>query len=269
MGGPRTDLTSVRLLLASAVIASHSFAFVKGWEPGLLGVPLGSWAVIGFFVLSGNLITASWRADPNIGRFATRRALRIVPGFVVAFLVCVLIVAPAFGVQAPPREFIRMLGLQAPDLAPFHASHDMRLNGSMWTIFWEVVCYAAVPITFRVFANRRFFAAVWLVLAALSIARPDALLIRLMLAFLTGAALTGVRFPPLRLPRLPDISYGTYLYGWPIQGVVVSLGVRDPWTLFALALPLSLAAGWVSYRLVERPAMRLRPGSARAAVAVA
>ena len=68
-----------------------------------------------------------------------------------------------------------------------------------------------------------------------------------------GAAL------PLRVGSRNDLSYGVYIYGGPVQQLLVSAGLVAPVWMFAaaslaLAVPLA-AASWV---LVERPAMRLR-----------
>lgn len=50
-----------------------------------------------------------------------------------------------------------------------------------------------------------------------------------------------------------DISYGTYLYAWPIAGALIYFfWIRSPVLLFALTLPLSLFAGYASWHLVEK-----------------
>ena len=54
---------------------------------------------------------------------------------------------------------------------------------------------------------------------------------------------------------LPDLSYGTYLYGWPAQKLVLMLLPAAPPALFLLALPLALGCALLSWRLVERPAL--------------
>ena len=56
-----------------------------------------------------------------------------------------------------------------------------------------------------------------------------------------------------------DPSYGTYLWGYPIQqGVRSILGPHlTGYGLTALCLPLAVAAGYLSWRLVEAPALRL------------
>lgn len=59
--------------------------------------------------------------------------------------------------------------------------------------------------------------------------------------------------------RIGDCSYGIYLYGWPAEQMVRRLtGTTDPWYLFAMALPLTVLLGWISFHAVEKPAMRQR-----------
>jgi peptidoglycan/LPS O-acetylase OafA/YrhL len=59
---------------------------------------------------------------------------------------------------------------------------------------------------------------------------------------------------PLHLGRYGDFSYGTYLYAFPIQQLLVmhAGGTMAPLKLFALAAPISLAVGALSWFLVER-----------------
>lgn len=59
--------------------------------------------------------------------------------------------------------------------------------------------------------------------------------------------------------RLGDYSYGTYLYAFPLQGLVVWLfGPMTPVQNIALALPPTLICAVLSWHLVERPALGLR-----------
>ncbi len=57
------------------------------------------------------------------------------------------------------------------------------------------------------------------------------------------------------LPPIPDVSYGVFLYGWPVEKLVIWWGVTNPWAAFAVALPMTLAVGYLSHRFVEKPAM--------------
>jgi peptidoglycan/LPS O-acetylase OafA/YrhL len=61
--------------------------------------------------------------------------------------------------------------------------------------------------------------------------------------------------------RFGDLSYGLYIYGWPIeQAVTRALGGAAPWwEVFALSLPAAAACAFCSWHLVEGPALRLKP----------
>jgi peptidoglycan/LPS O-acetylase OafA/YrhL len=79
--------------------------------------------------------------------------------------------------------------------------------------------------------------------------------------------LAAYRLPPAvqRLTRHGDISYGLYLLAFPIQQTILLLspGRLSPYALFAIALPLTIAFATLSWRLIERPALRLKPRAAR------
>lgn len=67
----------------------------------------------------------------------------------------------------------------------------------------------------------------------------------------------------VRLPHFGgkvDLSYGLYLYGWPVEQLLVyHFGAHlSPLLLIAIALPLSAALAWVSWMGVERPCLLLK-----------
>lgn len=66
-----------------------------------------------------------------------------------------------------------------------------------------------------------------------------------------------------RLPSLKkfgDISYGVYLYGWPMQQAVRGWWGESItwWQLFLLSLTLSALAGYASWHLLEKPMLGLK-----------
>lgn len=74
-----------------------------------------------------------------------------------------------------------------------------------------------------------------------------------------GAFLLAWRLPPLAagLERVGDLSYGVYIYSFPVQQTVAHLGgPMSPLDNLALATPPVLALAYLSWRLVERPALR-------------
>lgn len=69
------------------------------------------------------------------------------------------------------------------------------------------------------------------------------------------------RLPPLPAARFGDLSYGLYIYGWPVEQTILRLagGAMAWWVLFLAALPVTAAIAFLSWHLVERPALRLKP----------
>jgi peptidoglycan/LPS O-acetylase OafA/YrhL len=64
----------------------------------------------------------------------------------------------------------------------------------------------------------------------------------------------------LRIPeRVGDVSYGMYVYAFPVQQLAVWLvPAIGPWRLFAVAFAATFALAWLSWRFVERPALSLK-----------
>jgi peptidoglycan/LPS O-acetylase OafA/YrhL len=73
------------------------------------------------------------------------------------------------------------------------------------------------------------------------------------------------RLPMIPAARFGDLSYGIYIYGWPVeQGVIWLFGGRAAWwQVFLVALPTTSALAFLSWHLVERPMLRLKPRSRR------
>lgn len=69
------------------------------------------------------------------------------------------------------------------------------------------------------------------------------------------------RLPIINATRFGDLSYGLYIYGWPVEQVVVRLnGGPMAWhKLFLIALPISAAIAYLSWHIVEASALRLKP----------
>ncbi|MBC3843842.1 acyltransferase family protein [Streptacidiphilus sp. 4-A2] len=98
LSGRANSFGFLRLMLAlSVVYPRYPLSTVTGedplWRFSGEQTDIGKLAVIGFFVLSGFMITASGRRLTT-GRYAWHRALRIFPGLWVTVLVTALVVAP-------------------------------------------------------------------------------------------------------------------------------------------------------------------------------
>lgn len=76
-----------------------------------------------------------------------------------------------------------------------------------------------------------------------------------LVVFLAERPNAGSRFAR----RYGDLSYGLYLFGWPVEQLTQQVtGLRDGWQLFAASLPLVFACAAVSWWAVERPFLRLK-----------
>lgn len=146
---------SLRLLFATLVVVSHAPELTDGdraREPltRLFGtLSFGEIAVDGFFLVSGYLIVASYARSRSVGDYLWRRVRRIYPGFALASLVCLVIVAPLAGGDLfaldPLRALGRILRLQVPEVpGAFAGQPNPALNGAMWSIAYEFRCYLLV-----------------------------------------------------------------------------------------------------------------------------
>ena len=91
--------------------------------------------------------------------------------------------------------------------------------------------------------------------------RPGILLGGAYVVFALGAMLGKSR---AQRRTLPDVSYGMYLYGWPVQKLLSWYVPHvSPWVMFFLSLVISGLMGWASWTFVERPALGRKPGRPR------
>lgn len=83
-------------------------------------------------------------------------------------------------------------------------------------------------------------------------------------AYLVIYAALSPALPVIPAARFGDLSYGLYIYGWPVEQTVTWLhgGAAPWWQVFAWSLPASAALAFLSWHLVEKAAIRLKPRSA-------
>ncbi len=320
------NLNCVRLLLASLVAWSHSYPLTSSGEPisRLLSTHTGgSIAVQAFFLISGYLVMQSMLGSRSLSHYLLSRFLRIWPALICALGVTIF--CAWISSTASPAEFLHgswlylrtnllLFGGASYQLpGAFTANATDSVNGSLWTLPWEVRLYALLALLWCVglLASRLRFNLTLLIVLLLMPAIVDVADLRhwfdtsgapwLIAMFLFGAfarvnhqLLTPARlvvllsllavasiagFPKLavilvvaalvigigfssrvRLPALKsDISYGVYIYAYPLQQLLVHLFPSiAPLALFAATMVLLIPLSWLSWTLIEKPALSLR-----------
>jgi peptidoglycan/LPS O-acetylase OafA/YrhL len=95
---------------------------------------------------------------------------------------------------------------------------------------------------------------------ALLLARGTFLAIPLYYAALSYSLIAiafDTTFQMHRFAKHGDFSYGLYLYGFPVkQAVIFIAGSMSSNRLFLIAFPITLALAWLSWKLIEAPALR-------------
>lgn len=149
----------LRLLAALAVIFSHQFHIIGVRPPVWLHSDMvGGVAVMTFFTISGYLVTLSWLRDPRVLPFAVKRLLRLWPGMLVAVVADMLVFGPVF-TSLPVMEFWaspytqehwrNLLLVKAYTDMPGVFAHNPLaglMNGPLWTIPMEALCYGALTV---------------------------------------------------------------------------------------------------------------------------
>jgi peptidoglycan/LPS O-acetylase OafA/YrhL len=262
--GRDNNLNLIRAVAASLVLVSHAYPIALGPEvmqplQALTGYTLGTVSVFAFFAISGYLITASFERSSSRHSFLTARFLRLFPGLVVSLLVVALILGPAVSSLTPGNYLsdpgtwlfvIKNLALMSPQYTlpgVFESNPYTTVEGSLWTLFYEVVCYGGVFVGGVMGLWRRKFVAGTVLLA--------------YLALWLGVDLAGIDLPGkvanLRLLSLPFvIGMGFYVYRQyiPLNLIgLVLLGVIT-WAvkgtlLYGLMFSLGLSYGvfWLAY----------------------
>ena len=315
-------LATLRLILAVLVIISHAYPLTANPEPIAAMthiVSAGALAVIMFFFISGFLVTMSWQKLQNPIAFTIHRVFRIWPALVIA-----LLFSAGVGVwvsSSPSSQAIEsawhyfwgnlplIQGIHFQISGAFSEQPNTSINGSLWTLEWEVFCYIALlalgmtgllkhnPIA-KLLAITIMAVIFITAQTQLSIFRNSADVAMMLFSFALGAlsyslfleiggrilwklyfvlavifAMSGSIFLPLayifaaaglvalisfdNLLRPGDLkldlSYGVYIFAFPVQQLVVHLNPDvTPWQNFFITLPIVLIMAYLSWTLVEK-----------------
>ncbi|MCR5415877.1 MAG: acyltransferase [Pseudobutyrivibrio sp.] len=182
--GRKNNLNIIRLVAALMVLYMHSLSVSIGSQTadvvGILtqGKELaGGLAVDIFFIISGFLICRSYDRKKSVASYFWARFLRIWPLTCVVTLVCAFILGPLLTeytysqyMHGDILGFLKNIYFDSSNtLLPgvFNKHYNHSLNGSIWTLQYEVLCYILVALT--AFVWRKFKASSVIVTIGLAV----------------------------------------------------------------------------------------------------
>jgi len=157
MGHRDNNFDFLRVFAALMVVYGHGWVLSTNTGPGFWGVPFARIGLDIFFSISGYMVTGSWMRTPDLRSFFAKRALRILPGLAA----CVLFTTFVLGARLtrlPLGEYLTSQGtfkylaniVLHPTLYLPGVFEGMKLggavNGSLWSLFPEALCYLTVPV---------------------------------------------------------------------------------------------------------------------------
>ena len=314
----RHHLDWIRLSAALCVFVGHT-RDIRSAQSTWWAHLISDQAVNVFFLVSGALILSSAERLDTLS-YLVHRVARVYPALLSVLVLTAFIMSPlaafTLGTAWSPVQATSYVVKNLALVPAWQTSIGRSLPGSfgstswnspLWTLFFEVCCYAGILVVSRVFGRRTrdgLILATVALIAVHSITSGTTLEFvhtasRLGLAFIIGALVSVLRTPKesvvavlllvlpavagdrlplvlgcmaflvLRLPDLldwrprsvpVDISYGIYIWHWPIlQTVAVLFHGRAElqWGVHLLvaSAPLCLVA-WLSWIAVEEPFLR-------------
>ena len=330
----------LRLFAAFCVYFSHQMAFLGYDEPALgpLGISLASTGLYIFFALSGYLVFKSLTRSSDAQQYFLARCLRIYPGAIANVVFCVVL--GAFITSLPLSTFLttpQTWSYALHNASIFITPTEFELpgvlasarwpvvNGSIWTIKYELLCYVLLFFVYRLalamrFSMRSIIGASALIATCLYVLYiskwpnpPSEIfftsynwfnLARFFMTFLFGSWIAAIephgdkaKLALLSIPaalivfgpsvefarcgivllltyfvieigksrllysvgyrRVGDLSYGFFLYAYPVQNSVntaLSNGTNF-WFLTALTTALTFICAYLSWQLIEKPCL--------------
>jgi peptidoglycan/LPS O-acetylase OafA/YrhL len=165
----------IRIIAAGAVLVSHAYPISLGPDTPepldrILGMSLGTLAVLTFFAISGYFISQSFYNKRSIIEFFVARGLRIYPALLVVLVLTVLFLGPIFTkvglatyfsehetlLYVPRNLALWPLQYGLPGVFLDNA-YPAAINGSLWTLAYEVACYTMVAVVGILTFEHRFF----------------------------------------------------------------------------------------------------------------
>lgn len=152
---------ALRLLGAVLVIYGHGYVLAGQFDklPVWGGLAPHVMGVVIFFTISGYLIWSSWNRRSNWQNYWAARFLRIVPALAVVVVLSTFVLGPLITTApiadyfASSQTWVYLTNIfmfdpqyQLPGVFQAQPLSDA-VNGSLWTLRAEFLCYLAVPLS--------------------------------------------------------------------------------------------------------------------------
>ncbi|OGW40161.1 MAG: hypothetical protein A2X58_07245 [Nitrospirae bacterium GWC2_56_14] len=148
----------LRLVFASSVYFHHAYALTLSPDLRILARWCNvEFALNSFFVISGFLVFLSYYNSDSTMQYFLKRAARIYPAYFSVIILCSFL--GVFLTTAPTSEYFSLdllkyvtanllfMNFLAPELPGVFTHNSLQaVNGALWTIRTEVMCYCCVPI---------------------------------------------------------------------------------------------------------------------------
>ena len=235
------NFDAIRLVAALTVIVGHAWPLTgMPHPPRVAGIAIYDLAVLVFFSVSGYLITLSWQRTPVVRRFLAARVLRIFPALVVLVLLTTLVVGPLvttlsagdyFASPATWGYLVNSTLVAVYDLPGVFTDNPLPpVNGSLWSLGPEFLCYLAV-LGVGLIALRARLAA--FIVATVAVAAAWFVVDEPLRTIVGATAFFGVS------AIIATIARGRTLPWWPALSVPV-------WLVFGAAVPdLGIPLAWL------------------------
>lgn len=320
-----TDL--IRLILACMVIYGHAYTISP--EAGRsdflkinIGIASSSLAVYIFFFLSGLLVSNSLVNRGSIQSYIISRMFRIWPALIFLITITAFVMGPLLTTVTLQEYFtakyidgisyfVRNIQLKSQYYLPGvfgEVPYKGVVNGSLWTLIWEVKAYIALLVVFYLgMLERRLILAAFIFLILNFVSKDPIIfegrgpLLFLSFSFMVGVVFTlwkdqvKIGFKQLlllvlfayysefllsqlfmyfaifygvlwvsglkwfvKLKPSMDISYGVYLWGFPVAQVLV-LYFPEGSIFFHqfVSIFVTIIIGFISCKFIEKPFVRL------------
>lgn len=256
--GRANGFDGLRLVLALGIVVFHSFTITTN---SVTGMPLAVQAVArlilpAFFAISGYLVAASLVRCGSVAEFLALRLLRILPALGVVVAISALVLGPLCS-SFPLQDYFRDPLLPAyfcnvlaqPHFALPGVFHDHPragvVNGSLWTIPLELMCYALLAAMALLLRGAAMTAA--LAVLTLLLLFPATPFLGLALAWMPAKELPLAFFFGALLFRLGRYVPHHAAIGVLCLGIAAVLGF---WNSVWLSLPLAYGAIWLALRRI-------------------